>query len=136
MDGGGGYASGIIDPLRIDVDFLALFEEVTLAEVHNNGTPCDAKSYADLGTEMYAEAAETIKGCAIRNPPNFLEEDLTERQFTFVNKGGHTVKKLIEKEKFKDKQGRSPDDGDGFCLAAAPDFIFRVINPAGLVDFA
>ena len=45
-------------------------------------------------------------------------------------------KKLTEKEKFKDANGRSPDDGDGFCLCAAPDVIFRYMSPAGLVDFA
>lgn len=136
VDGGGGYASGIIDPLRIDVDLLELFDETAFIEAHNNGTPSDVKSYADLGTEIYAEAAETIKGCCIRKPPQMLESDLTERKYTFVNKAGHTVKKLVEKEKFKDKYGRSPDDGDGFCLCAAPDYIFRYMNPASLVDFA
>jgi hypothetical protein len=136
VDGGGGYASGIIDPLRIDMDFLALFSQVAIMEVHNNGEPHDKVSYADLGTEIYAEAAETIKGCAIINPPPLLESDLTERPYTYVNKSGHTVKKLVDKEQFKRKEGRSPDDGDGFCLAAAPDHIFRYIDPAGLVDFA
>lgn len=136
VDGGGGYASGIIDPLRIDVELNEMFSEVSLIEAHNNGTPYDDKSYADLGTEMYAEAAETIKECHIHKPPPLLESDLTERTYTFVNKSGRSVKKLIEKEKFKDKQGRSPDDGDGFCLAAAPDHIFRYMSPASLVDFA
>ena len=136
VDGGGGYASGIIDPLRIDIDFNAMFDEVVIVEVHNNGTPYDVKSYADLGTEIYAEAAETLKGCVIRNAPSLLESDLTERTYTFVNKSGRTVKKLTEKEKFKDANGRSPDDGDGFCLCAAPDVIFRYMSPAGLVDFA
>lgn len=136
VDGGGGYASGIIDPLRIDIDFNAMFDDVAIVEVHNNGTPYDVKSYADLGTEIYAEAAETLKGCVIKNAPSLLESDLTERTYTFVNKSGRTVKKLTEKEKFKDANGRSPDDGDGFCLCAAPDVIFRYMSPAGLVDFA
>lgn len=124
VDGGGGYASGIIDPLSIDVDVQKGFDNFGLFEVHNNGTPYDDKSYADLGTNIYAEAAESLKGVAIINPPPFLEEDLTERQFTYVNKSGRTVKRMVEKERFKDKHGRSPDDGDGFCLAVAPDFLF------------
>ena len=113
-----------------------MFDEVVIVEVHNNGTPYDVKSYADLGTEIYAEAAETLKGCVIRNAPSLLESDLTERTYTFVNKSGRTVKKFTEKEKFKDANGRSPDDGDGFCLCAALDVIFRYMSPAGLVDFA
>jgi hypothetical protein len=136
VDGGGGYASGIIDPFTIDVDLHAMFEEFVLFEVHNSGLPYDDSSYADMATEMYAEAAETIKGVAIVNPPSLLEDDLTQRLFTYVNKAGRTVRKLVEKEKFKEKYGRSPDDGDGFCLAAAPDHIFRYMSADGLVDFA
>lgn len=137
VDAGGGYASGIVDPLKIDMDFYALFERnVIIIEAHNNGSPLDYKSYADLGTEMYAESAETIKGCYIKNPPPLLEADLTERKYKFVNKSGHTVKKLVDKEEFKSKNGRSPDDGDGFCLCAAPDYIFRYMSPDSLIGFA
>lgn len=125
VDGGGGYASGIIDPLQVDMSFQAMFDSVQLLEVHNNGEAFDASSYADKVTEMYAEAAQTIAGVTIQNPPALLEADLTERPYTFVNKSGRSVKKLVEKEKFKDKHGRSPDDGDGFVLAAAPDHIFE-----------
>jgi len=35
--------------------------------------------------------------------PVLLEEDLTGRPYTFVNKGGHSVKRLMGKEQFKDK---------------------------------
>lgn len=124
LDGGGGYASGIIDPLQIDMTFQGMFISIVLLEVHNNGVPADESSYADKATEMYAEAAESLKGLAIQNPPQLLEADLTERYYIFVNRSGRSVKKLVEKEKFKDKHGRSPDDGDGFVLAAAPDHIF------------
>lgn len=124
VDGGGGYASGIIDPLQVDMTFQQMFTDVQLIEVHNNGEPSDKNSYADKVTEMYAEAAETLKGCTVQSPPPLLESDLTERFYTFVNRSGKTVKKLVEKEKFKEKHGRSPDDGDGFVLAVAPDHIF------------
>lgn len=129
VDGGGGYASGIVDPLRIDLDFLEMFEEVAIFEVHNNGEPVDSKSFADLGTEIYADAAETLRGCRLVDAPVLLEEDLTGRPYTFVNKGGRSVKRLMGKEQFKDKHGRSPDDGDGFCLAAASDRLFRATAP-------
>lgn len=125
VDGGGGYASGIIDPLSIDMDFREQFAVLSLHEVHNNGTPTDEKSYDDFITQLYAEAGETIKGIAIQNPPPALEADLTERTYQFVNRSGIEVKRLEAKEKFKDRLNRSPDDGDGFVLAVAPDFMFR-----------
>jgi len=132
VDGGGGYASGIIDPLKIDMGLRRKFVDVILREVHNNNTPNDKESYYDLGTEMYAQSAETLKGIAILSPPPLLESDLTERPFKFVNNEGVAVKKLMDKEQFKTKHDRSPDDGDGFVLAVAPDFIFKVNVPTNI----
>lgn len=123
VDGGGGFAGGIVDPLKIDMALRKKFR-LTLREVHFNGTAHDDETYYDLGTEMYAHAGETIKGIAIRNAPPLLESDLTERTYRYVNSSGVAVKKLTDKEKFKTDNSRSPDDGDGFVLAVAPDFIF------------
>lgn len=125
VDGGGGYASGIIDPLRIDMDLHRKFT-LLLHEVHFNATARDAASYYDLATEMYAHAGETLKGITVKNAPPLLETDLTERTYKFVNNSGTSVKKLTDKEAFKTKYGRSPDDGDGFVLANAPEFLFFV----------
>jgi len=124
VDGGGGYASGIIDPLKIDMRFRKMFTTSALHEVHNNGTAHDKDSYYDMVTEMYAQAGETLKGICIRNAPPLLEADLTERPYRYVNDSGRSVKKLTDKEQFKAKHLRSPDDGDGFVLAVAPDHIF------------
>jgi hypothetical protein len=124
VDGGGGYASGIIDPLKIDMRFRKMFTTIALHEVHNNGTAYDTNSYYDKVTEMYAQAGETLKGIYIRNAPPLLETDLTERPYKYVNDSGRSVKKLTDKEQFKSKYLRSPDDGDGFVLAVAPDYIF------------
>lgn len=129
VDGGGGFGGGVVDQLKGDVEFGKLFETLKILEVHFGGIPRDAKAYADLVTEMYAEAAETLKGIRIHKPPQELEEDLTERKYKWVNKEGVAVKKLEEKDKFKADHGRSPDDGDGFVLCAAPDFIFRYNEP-------
>lgn len=124
VDGGGGYASGIVDPLRIDVDFLSQFKSVQIYEVHNNGVAQDESKYADTVTQMYAEAAETLNGYALIDAPPRLEQDLTDRLYGFVNKGGVEVKKLESKDAFKKRNGYSPDDGDGLVLAAAPDYMF------------
>jgi hypothetical protein len=47
------------------------------------------------------------------------------------------VKKLEEKKKFKKRMKRSPDDGDGFVMAVAPDFLFarkqhKTVAPFGV----
>ncbi len=137
VDGGGGFAGGIIDPLRRDLAFKAMFESIRLVEANFGGLPRNEEKYANLATEMYAEAAETLLGYVVVNPSPLLEEDLTDRLFEFVGKAGRTVRKLEDKDIFRKRHGgRSPDDGDGFVLAAAPDHIFRVVDAAALVDFA
>jgi hypothetical protein len=125
VDGGGGFGSGVIDFLPNDEGLVGMFADLQVFEVHNNANPHDQKAYADLVTEMYAEAAETLKGIRLHAPPIELEADLTERQYGWKNKSAVWVKKLEAKDKFKDRVNRSPDDGDGFVLAVAPDFLFK-----------
>lgn len=124
VDGGGGFGGGVVDLINMDASFAALFDEVTVAEVHFNGTPYDAQAYADTVTEMYYHAGEALRVVVIDSPPDELEADLCERPYRYAKKRGVDVKELVSKEKFKDVIGRSPDDGDGFCLAAGPDYIF------------
>lgn len=124
IDGGGGFGGGVIDRLIADVDFCTWFPDLQIFEVHNNGTPVDGTAYADLVTEMYAEAGETLKRIRVDRPPPELEEDLTARFYKWANKQGVEVKRLEQKEDFKKRAGRSPDDGDGFVLCAAPDYLF------------
>lgn len=133
VDAGGGFGGGVVDPLNKDVALHAMFTEFQVVEVHFNGTPYDGNAYADSATEMYAEAAETLKSIALVKPPEALEVDLTERKYRWVNKAGVAVKRLEPKDDFRkpDRAGRSPDDGDGFVLAVGPDHIFRGRKQAG-----
>jgi hypothetical protein len=125
VDGGGGFGSGVIDALSSDAELIEAFEDFQVLEVHFGGTPHNEEAYKDLITEMHAEAAETLKGIRIEDPPEALEADLCEREYEWVNVSGIDVKKLEPKKKFHKRVGRSPDDGDGFCLAVAPDFVFE-----------
>lgn len=131
VDGGGGFGSGLIDQLNRCEALRKAFRDFRVLEVHFNGTPHKETAYADLGTEMYAELAESLKGLALVRPPAELEADLCERPFTWVNTRGVDVKKLTPKEAFKKAFKRSPDDGDGVALAAAPDSLFagRTVAP-------
>jgi hypothetical protein len=125
VDGGGGFGAGLIDRLNDDVELSMLVPSFSVHEVHFGGTErIDATAYVDMVTQMYAEVAETIKGLTIVNPPAELEADLCERTYKWMNRGGVDVKKLAPKDEFKKARERSPDDGDGFVLAAAPDLLF------------
>jgi|GEM_PF-1293604 len=131
-----GYGSGVIDALKIDADLLAAFPDFQVFEVHFGSRAYNQRDYDNVATEMYYEAAETLKGVSIIAPPPSLEADLTEREFKFINRAGKTRKILEPKEEFKKRAGRSPDDGDGCVLALAPDYCFQqvtvqVIPPAG-----
>lgn len=129
IDAGGGYASTCIDNLNRDDELHNLLETFEVIEVHNNAVPNDEDNFADLVTEMYYHAGEALKALRLNSPSPSLEVDLCERKYEYVikttgNKTRLDVKKLVSKEKFKDEYGRSPDDGDGFVLAVAPDRIF------------
>ena len=131
-----GYGSGVIDGLRTCGELIDAFEDFQVFEVHFGGRAYNTKDYDNIVTEMYYEAAESLKGVTLLDPPDVLEVDLTEREFKFVNRAGKTKKILEPKEDFKKRTKRSPDDGDGLVLALAPDYCFAqatvsVINGLG-----
>lgn len=128
IDAGGGFGGGVADRIRDDAELRALFPDYQVHEVDFGGTAhlAEPQGYADHVTEMYNAAGETLKGLALLNPPDALERDLTERKYRWVNLAGVAVKRLESKDDFRKptRAGRSPDDGDGFVLAAAPDHLF------------
>lgn len=138
VDGTGGFGAGIIDSLKADDELIKIFTApegcdkemakrygFVVHEVQFGGSANDETKYADIVTEMYAESSETLKGIRLQGVPNELMADLCERTFDWRNKEGRSVKKLDEKEIFRKKNKRSPDDGDGFVLAASPEFLFK-----------
>jgi len=126
IDGGGGFGGGVVDQLRMDMELRETFADFQVVEVQFNAVTTKPDAYDNLITEMYAESAESIKGLALQRVPDELEEDLCERPFEWVNRKGVSVRRLTDKEIFRDRFGRSPDDGDGFCLCVAPDYLFSI----------
>lgn len=133
VDTSGGYGNGIVEMLENDLDLmreygpLANSQEakwITIDEVAFGAMPTDRDRYADLVTQMYYEAAETLKGVAIIKPANELEADLTDRRIDWINNKGRSIRKLKDKTEFRKKHDRSPDDGDGAVLALSPDQVF------------
>lgn len=125
VDGGGGFGGGVVDNLKADLELRKEFADFKVFEIHFNGSSKDEKAFADWITEATADAAESLKMLAIQNAPNELQGDLCEREYEWVNKSGIAVKKLEQKDKFRKRQKpeRSPDDGDGFVLAAVSDYL-------------
>lgn len=131
VDGSGGFGIGVIDLLRHDEELISAFLDFKVFEVQFGGAPHDGTKYRNLVTEMYAESAETLLGVRLGPVPPELEADLTERLYGYVNVHGRALKQLEEKGAFKKRnQDRSPDDGDGFALAASPDHIFKTVSSA------
>lgn len=130
IDAGGGYASTCIDNLNRDADLQAQFEIFEVLEIHNNGIPIDEDKFYDTITELYYHAGEALKALRLATPSPNLEVDLCERRYEYAIKSQGSkirldVKRLVPKEKFKSEFGRSPDDGDGFVLAVAPNYALR-----------
>ena len=126
VDAGGGFGGGVIDQIKNDADLTALFPDFQTFEVNFAAKVNDAHKYALFITELYADAAESLKGVTLLRAPAELGPDLTERKFMWKNVGGVAVKQLEPKEELRKPRrlGRSPDDGDGCVLAMASDFLF------------
>lgn len=127
-----GYGSGLIDALRKNDELKKAFDDYKVMEVSFNGSAY-SKDYYNIITELYAEAAESLKTLCVLNPAERLETDLCEREYEWRNLSGRDVKILEPKEKFKKRHKHSPDDGDGFVLAAGPDFCFKATITAAPV---
>lgn len=125
VDGGGGYGSTVIDNMRREQELIDRFELFEVYEViFNSANVYDSHEFYDLITEIYYHAGEALHSVAVLDAPNALKADLCERAYRYVKKKGRDVKKLVSKEDFRSKHGRSPDDGDGFVLAVAPSHLF------------
>jgi len=137
IDAGGGFGGGVADRIKDDAELHAMFDDFRVLEVEFGATAHRPEAYADVVTELYHEAAESLKGLTLDHPPAALEQDLTEREFKWVNLSGVAVRRLEAKEAFRKRLHRSPDDGDAFVLAAAPDFLFPdssapLVSPIGI----
>lgn len=130
IDAGGGFGSGLTDFINHDFelqkrqgDFRPL-KELVVHEVNFGGSPYDGEQFADLATEMYYHAGDLMKTMRVVNPTVALEQDVCERKYTYLRGQAQDIKVLIGKDKWRSDYGRSPDDGDGFVLAVAPEHLF------------
>ncbi|OWL98997.1 hypothetical protein CBQ26_00625 [Deinococcus indicus] len=135
VDGTGGYGSGKIDITKADAELMEAAQVagcvLVFHEVQFNHTPHDPERYYDRATELYGTTNDQLLILSVPNPPEHLQADLTERRARFVAKNAGAARRIVRKLEGKDefksriKPARSPDDGDGAALAAAPEEIFR-----------
>lgn len=128
VDGTGGWGSDLVTALGTNRALADLFQDYKVFEVTFNANPSEdnAARYDNLATEIYDLSGARLSALCIESAPKNLETDLCDRPYKWVTRreAGLTVKVLASKDEFKAKNGRSPDDGDGFCLCAAPDQSF------------
>lgn len=138
VDAGGGFGGGLVDTVRRDESLRKLFAEFKVFEVSfgaGGEAVHDQKAWANVITELTADVGESLKGLAVINPHESLEQDLCERETEPANIQGRFVRRLEEKDKFRKRHHRSPDHGDGFVLASASEFLFAsgiAVAPASL----
>jgi hypothetical protein len=104
----GGQGSGVIDILRR--------KKYRVTEVMFGGG-ASVHQWANKGTELYAKIREWLPSGMLDKHPR-LFTDLTGRDYEMSGKGKDQIK-LMEKEKYKQTYGHSPDDGDAFALTFA-----------------
>ena len=133
VDGGGGYGSTVIDNLNANIELQEGFKDFRVWEVHNNAVAPGEESGAcyDMVTAMYKHAGEVVQSLVLEGATPQLQTDLTDRRYVYSMKKGVEVKRLESKEKFRSRVKRSPDDGDGFVLALAPDRFFVPVVDLG-----
>lgn len=125
-----GVGAGAFDVLIHSQELRDIFDEVVFIEFNGSSRdlPGDLdEQWLDLNTAVYMAASEMLKVIALIDPPEHLEEDLTERRLKGTMYQERWIKKLESKDDFKKKhEGRSPDDGDGLVLAICP---IEVLQP-------
>lgn len=122
VDNTGGWGIGVIDYFK-----ERTYPGVTfgVVEVVFGAAATDSASYYDLATELYAEADATLARTRIATPSDELREDLTDRRLYYRHgRDKRYVQKAEEKDDFKKRHKRSPDDGDGAVMALAPRRLF------------
>jgi hypothetical protein len=131
IDVTGSHGSSLIDFLSYSEDLPPLDYRFIAVSFGNN--PIEENLHKDTITELYHHASETLKYISIEKSPsnNYLEADLTRRIYGYAKRGGRDVYKLEKKEDFRKREGRSPDFGDAFVLAVAPERLFDEVIEVG-----
>lgn len=122
IDAGGGFGRDVYNQL-LDHPTLEAFPDGCTISLHDfGGHPSDPRAYGDWITEAYhGILADLQADWALLRPPPELRQDLCGRKLRWetvgLGKGRVDVVRLERKKLYRERNGRSPDDGDSLALA-------------------
>lgn len=123
IDAGGGFGGGVADQL-IDHEIGNRFRTYRIVLINFGGTPIDRRRHRDWITGAYLAVAEVLRTEALVEPSRELRQDLCGRKLFWgevsLDGGKVDVVYLEPKRRFRERNQRSPDDGDAVALACAP----------------
>jgi hypothetical protein len=123
IDAGGGFGGGVRDQL-VDHAIAEDFKVWDVRLCDFGGVPAEPRKTKNWVTEAYLAVAKDLQELALISPPPELRMDLCGRKLRWevatVEGGKVDVVMLESKDKFRERVGRSPDDGDAVALACWP----------------
>lgn len=124
IDNGGGFGGGIRDQL-VDHSIGNAFVTYSVICYDFGGRSSNPRKAGNWITEAYlAITQDLLAGYCLIDPPIELRQDLCGRKLRWESitvDGGKADTVLLEQKKeFRQRNGRSPDDGDAVALACYP----------------
>ena len=124
IDNGGGFGGGVRDQL-VDHSIGEMFSTYHVICHDFGGRSSNLRRAGNWVTEAYlAIAQDLLAGYCLVDPPVELRQDLCGRRLRWESvtvDGGKADTVLLEPKKdFRQRNGRSPDDGDAVALACYP----------------
>ena len=83
--------------------------------VNSDGKPAK-EAYVNRVSELWFQSVEFIQAGHIKGLPVECAKDLKSRKYETMKQGGQCKNRVESKEDMKKRIGRSPDDGDAFCI--------------------
>jgi hypothetical protein len=106
-------------PVKVDITGIGVSTRDNLRRlgakvipIHFGGKPRDQNRYPNTISEMWFNFAETLEHADLPDDAQLMS-DLSSRLYEYDKKGRRIVE---QKQKFKERYGRSPDKGDAILL--------------------
>lgn len=121
IDNGGGFGRDVYNQIA-DSPILEGFRECNITLHDFGGVAQDGRRFRNFITEAYFCVSDVLQNAALVEPPPELRTDLCGRRVKWEsistgNGGKADVVALEQKRLYRDRTGRSPDDGDAAALA-------------------
>lgn len=130
-----GVGVGVVDPISHHETKAAKLQPIQV-----NGVSNEPEKYADLGTEMWFRFVQVLEDGLVLPYDDILASELATREFSYIWKKGHMVRKLQSKVEMKRKNIGSPDRAEAVinaCVDISPAIAYlsdveitEILNPS------